>query len=450
MEDNTCAICAENFNRSTHKPIKCQYCTFVSCCTCCRTYLLGQPVVKCMNTTCNKEWTRKYIRSVLPLVFINKELRQHREKLLFDQERALMPATQPAVEYRKNREPLLEQRKQLREEILKLKEKYYRLDNKIYRLDAQYIHGNGDPQPARQEQVQRFTRACPSENCRGFLNTKWICGLCNNYTCSKCHIVKGPDNECEHTCNADDVATAELLNQDTKPCPSCGMGIFRITGCDQMYCTECHTAFDWRTGQIETENIHNPHYFEWMARQGTLERNPNDFLCGREINTRYIITINSEMDKMTKYNNLLSKEQKDENLLKIKNIVEVCRNIIHIRSVEIPRYRYNHEANNREIRILYMMNSITEDEFKRRLHIQNKKNFKNLEIRNVFRLAIDTLTDIIYRFDETVVKPKNELKFDVLVELDEFKKYLNECFADISHTYGSKKLCFNSTFALEK
>ena len=45
-----------------------------------------------------------------------------------------------------------------------------------------------------------------------------------------------------------------------------------------MWCTQCHTAFSWRTGEIETHVVHNPHYFQWMREQGSgaVPRAPGD------------------------------------------------------------------------------------------------------------------------------------------------------------------------------
>ena len=112
-----------------------------------------------------------------------------------------------------------------------------------------------DRNTERRERVM-FIKACPSENCRGFLSNQWKCGICEQWTCPDCHEIKGPNRDTPHVCDENAKATAALLADDTKSCPSCGVNIYKIEGCDQMWCTECHTAFSWRTGRIEN-NIHN-------------------------------------------------------------------------------------------------------------------------------------------------------------------------------------------------
>ena len=134
-----------------------------------------------------------------------------------------------------------------------------------------------------QTERTKFIKACPSPECRGFLSSQWKCGICQNFTCPDCHEIKGPERDCGHVCDENAKATATLLANDTKSCPNCGTGIYKIEGCDQMWCTECHTAFSWRTGRIEN-NIHNPHYYEWMRRNGgEMPLNHNEIQCGREI-----------------------------------------------------------------------------------------------------------------------------------------------------------------------
>jgi len=174
-----------------------------------------------MNPECGREWTRKFIREIFPLAFITTQLKEHRENLLFQREQALLPATQPIIEARNEGRRL--------DVIIREKEKAIteiRREIQAIYEEKQRIIAN----PNRKERAA-FVRACPDENCRGFLSTAWKCGVCEKWTCPDCHVVKGYIREEAHECNPDNVATAQLLARDTKPCPKCGEGIFKIDGC---------------------------------------------------------------------------------------------------------------------------------------------------------------------------------------------------------------------------
>ena len=60
----------------------------------------------------------------------------------------------------------------------------------------------------------------------------------------------------------------------------CTAAIFKISGCDQMWCTQCHIAFSWKTGQKVTGVIHNPHFYQWQRNNGGATQNPNAVHCG--------------------------------------------------------------------------------------------------------------------------------------------------------------------------
>ena len=220
--DPVCQICDEKLNKSTHLLIKCQYCDFSACRKCCETYSTNETTVKCMNTTCGREWTRKFIREVFTLVFINGPLKQHRERLLFDRERALLPATQPIIEgkiaCKKIDDELIEISKQMRVLNREISELHIKKNNIIHN-------------PRKASDRSAFVRACPDEECRGFLSSQWKCGICEKWACPECHLIKGYTRDAEHICDPNDVATAQLLANDTKPCPKCGTGIFKIDGC---------------------------------------------------------------------------------------------------------------------------------------------------------------------------------------------------------------------------
>jgi hypothetical protein len=175
-----------------------------------------------MNTACGREWTRQFIVSAFPAIFITGKLKKHQENVLFDTERALLPATQPIVERIIQTEGLNTEYIKNRERIRQLQTKNREIQNDIYRL-------NRGQAPAAER--AEFVKACSDEGCRGFLSTQWKCGICQKWTCPQCHVVKGLERDVEHTCNPDTVATVALLAGDTKPCPTCRTGIFKINGC---------------------------------------------------------------------------------------------------------------------------------------------------------------------------------------------------------------------------
>ena len=346
------------------QPTRCQYCPFEACTQCCQTFVLNEPFVRCMNNECRREWTRQYTNTVFPKSFVNQPLKEHRKEVLFEQERALLPATQPYVERQIKKERLQQESAEIRRQFALLRERAHQNSSTLYQLE----HGNNAFVPT--ERV-RFVRACPDADCRGFLSSQWKCGLCNQWACSMCHEIKGLVRDAEHTCLPENVATASLLNEDTKICPTCGTGIFKIDGCNQMFCTECNTAFDWRTGLILTGNIHNPHYFEWIRRHGqdTEPTHQPPLHCGAEISHRFIRRLSDTM--------LYGLNQLDTNTLENRVLVgrfcDIARGIIHVRHVEMPVFQFNYEINNRTLRIQYMRNRYTETEFKAKLQIQQKR-----------------------------------------------------------------------------
>lgn len=174
-----------------------------------------------MNTGCDREWTRQFIATSFTNTFINGKLKKHREQLLFDQERALLPATQPIVERQIKSENMGKRIRDLDLMIAELKQERRLTQMEMWRLMN------------REEPLERaeFIRACPDGECRGFLSTQWKCGICQKWACPECHEVKGLERDSEHTCNPDTLATARLLSSDTKPCPKCRTGIFKINGC---------------------------------------------------------------------------------------------------------------------------------------------------------------------------------------------------------------------------
>jgi len=320
---------------------------------------------------------------------------------------------------------------ELKEEIKKLNDK-----KKELRDERETLYNRRQPQEQQQRAV--FVRACPDNDCRGFLSTQWKCGLCEKWSCPDCHDIKGLNRDIEHTCNPDTLATARLLSNDTKPCPNCGTGIFKISGCDQMWCTQCRTAFNWRTGRIE-QNVHNPHYFEWLRRNGNdVPRNPLDNPCIEHLDHGMYVTIRNLLLYRHGYNPLT---RNCEELL--QNLI---RNGIHMNYVIMPRYVFRgREHRNEELRIQYMLNKITENDFKILLQRNEKKFEKYREIHNILDLLKTTITDIIRRFIDHLEKCEpGKWEDKILNEIEPIVNYANDCLFDISKTYKSKCLIFSN------
>lgn len=428
-----CEICIEKYNKSFRLKVSCPYCEYSACRKCCETWLLNETIPRCLNAECGKELSRQHVATIFTRTFMNGEYKKHRETVLFDQERALLPATQPIVENIISREKIDTEIRRIEDE--ELRAIYARIA--ALRSDRSRLERRTTAVSER----STFIKACPDSECRGFLSSQWKCGLCEKWACSDCHEIKGMSRDCEHTCNPDNVATASLLAMDTKSCPSCGAGIHKLEGCDQMFCTMCNTGFSWRTGRIET-NIHNPHYFEWLRRTGgEVPRNPNEIRCGHEITNTFTRVLVSSMRINGIHTDTINK------------LTRICESIIHFRYVELIRFPADRVLNNQDLRIDYLRNKISEETFKIQIQRLDKKHQKNLEIHNVFTILYNTVTDILYRFDNEVRTgsfsmhsiEEQQSTIDILKEIDRIRDYVNECLLDISKTYGSKRMTINES-----
>lgn len=280
----------------------------------------------------------------------------------------------------------------------------------------------GDGNTETRRQARSFVRSCPQEDCRGFLSQRWICGLCNTHVCSKCHETK--QEKTEHTCNPDNVATAQLLVRDTKGCPKCGTQIHKIDGCNMMFCTQCHTPFCWRTGEIiQNERIHNPHYYEWLRQNssdGTIPREPGDVPCDDRITIRMIRNKLEQAD-------LLSYDLEDT----LWNIHRIC---LHIEMVEVPRLRERIGVSNVGIRINYMMNLCTKKEWMHELYKRAKHSEKNTAMCEIYEMVL-----MVVNNEMLGILQAEPLTFQKLADsmsvLQRVREYANQQFLEVSRLY---------------
>jgi hypothetical protein len=337
--------------------------------------------------------------------FINGELKKHRENVLLERQKALIPETQPHVERTKELMKIEKEIKEINLENDRLQYIIHQNRMKIQELRRETYN-------TKPIEKKKFIRKCPIKDCRGFLSTQWKCGLCEKHICNKCNEEKPED---EHTCNPENVQTMELLNKDTKPCPKCGTMIHKISGCSQIWCIECHTAWDWNKGIIETGNIHNPHYYEFLRKQnnGVIPRNPGDDPCANQRIIPNVFQIIKLFD--------LNKREKVLNLHQLTN---------HI-SYTILNRVYN-DQDELQLRIRYLMTNMSDEDFKKILQQKEKQRLKSMDFRHLYNMFVQTS---IVKFHEIIEKKKyeetDELYFENLIE------YFNNTSKSIGKKYDS-------------
>lgn len=388
-----CSVCCETVDCS-----QCPYCNFVCCTECLSTFLLGlSKDAHCMN--CSKLWNREVLLHVLPRSFVNGRYRDHRENVLFEREKSLFPVMQVVI----SREKKFEELEKLRKKVLAT----YPVDKGALRqiIDAKHTLGTIYYSQKKQKK-KKFVRKCPVENCKGFVSSKWKCGMCENTICKDCNEVG------EHTCDPGAVETMKLLKNDTKPCPTCGEMIFKASGCSQMWCTACHTVFDWNTMQIETGIIHNPHYYEFQRRNGTLRRNQGDEPCGGYELPRYgelVVAVHSE------------------NIVYISNVHRLCAHLItYLHSVRVA------DDLNYENRKKFMKGEISEYQFKTRIQRSEKAREKIRDVNDILSMFRDSLRDVIVQLVQRTIKMED---FEVMVT--NLGEYVNESLWKVKVLYDN-------------
>lgn len=258
-----CDICCAN-----ELIIPCKVCEKEACKTCIRRYIIdsNSDVAKCMYCSC--VYTRETLIDMLGKTFIYGEYTKHINEVVVKNHTQLLHTFQPQATREMEKTRLKSELDDLNLQMKELKSKILNVKHEISYVNT-----------GVRIQVITENRPCPVDNCNGFLNTDWKCGICLTETCSSCLEVKLTD----HICDEGVRSTVELLKKETKPCPNCCFSISKIEGCDQMFCTSCNTAFSWRTGKIEVGRIHNPHYYEYLRKispDGQIRREEGDGQCG--------------------------------------------------------------------------------------------------------------------------------------------------------------------------
>jgi hypothetical protein len=313
VESTECPICCSSFNKR-RTPIECIHvnCRFTACKSCVLNYNLNTPdhLLLCMG--CKKDWPLIDVRTALGPTFV-KKFKEKAGRVMMEREIARIPECMECVEWEKERLRKLDNLDHYFTEIIEKNETIqelkkgsldsgvrfikYSMENLVdklfkFRDDLKPRHdygrseidrrkrrranreagggGGGEDSDSDDESYRgKFIMPCPRD-CNGFLSSAYKCALCDHFACPKCMVDLDdkPASKADHECDPDTVKTVAAIKKQTRPCPTCGERISKASGCDQMWCTQCHIAFSWRTGQVAKGAIHNPHYIQYMHKMG--------------------------------------------------------------------------------------------------------------------------------------------------------------------------------------
>ena len=437
----SCNVCCETFNKSTLKEVICEFsdCAFSACKTCVRTYLLGTSAdPHCMN--CKKSWNDKFLIANLNRVFCDKEYKCHRKDFLLDREISKLPESMHLAERQKKidveiakEKAISNKMKELTQELNILKFDKGIIYQTIYKIK------NGIETGGSSER-RKFIMACSNNDCRGYLSTQYKCELCDLYTCPDCHELVGYTKTDEHTCNPDNVASAEMIKKETKPCPQCGIRIFKISGCSQMWCTECKVAFDYNTLKIDTGTVHNPHYYAHMAQlnNGQAPRNPQDVVCGGLIS---VYELQNHLARLLKQ----AIPDEEEQITIVSYLRNIHRVIAHITHHELYRGRLavRELQDFEDIRVKYILGQTEKKDIRDQIYRRDIKRKEQTELLHIYELysviGIENFNMLMAQV-RLRVTPEQFLK-DVnekILVLDNLRDYCNGELEKISATYNHK------------
>ena len=457
---------------------------------------------RCMS--CRHPILLEYLMEQLDPKLVSSEVLPHFGNVLVEQEMSLMPATQSEAliekqlralrrevsemktnkrlehTYRKDQVRLdlvLNEKRQrtaeIRREVETLKAK-----SQLYGSMNGSTNGSTNGSAKRTAAEQQYCMRCPNFDCRGYVLTQtFCCGTCTDQICEKCHVSVSKHTSADDTsvdtsadpsvdpsvgsldgtsssvpewssrpnprrrrCNEEDLANKKLLQIDTKQCPKCLARISKVSGCAQMFCTQCHTAFDWNTLRIEMGVLHNPHYYDWLSAAGSAAasgaeasrniRTLEEVACGELPNAHVYVDHLHHLIRPSQYTH----NGRNSRIAWMTNIYRVLN---HIRAVVLVDYSADRVRQNLDHRIGFLLGDIDLDCFRSKVLNREKRRMKITATRTLLEMIVTVLTDFIrqamYANTATIV--------DGLIEqFIALRDYFEQRSYQISQIHGGKVL----------
>lgn len=372
-----CTVCIDLI-ANEKMVVECFSCQYKACQGCVKTYLLQSLFdAHCMNCRC--VWTRDFLLSQFPRSFVLGAYKHHRSAILFEREKSYFPQTMECIQRD-------EKRRQIQDLITRLQQQKKELEYQL-RIAQQRLRDTNHSSSSS------FQRSCATEECKGYIDTlHGHCPLCQQYTCLSCNVLIGT-SKTDHLCREEDRLNWEHISSHTQPCPTCQTRIHRISGCNQMWCPQCHTAFHYTTNEIVKGTIHNPHYLDFVKEHGhhALLQQPTRRHEGLPSLTKLLHT---------------TKTRPDRDLWHAFHQV-----VTDIRQNKLPRYQNApFHTTTLSLRKQYLQNHLSESMFKKKIQEREKKWLKDRECwvlyDTFYTLGVELLRSLALYHQDPIWKQK--------------------------------------------
>lgn len=458
---------------------ECGTCKYKACIECTKTYILGGVGIgRCMNVECNQPFETAVLMSMMTKKWVISEYLPFINRSVVDHEKSLIPATmklaQRTMEYNNayiahenSNKALRDYRGSKVSDIDNKEGKRLRAiaRNTLYEKDRTFrrmgdekfaLSGNASDKK-KKEQIVVYVQGCPIGECKGLIDDKGVCSICRGVMCLLCRCTVSTEHRADasdvyrsgdsdkHRCNPVDIESVKELKSTTKPCPKCAAAIYKVDGCDQMWCVSCHVTFSWSTGRIELGRTHNPHYFAWLREQsnGDIPRVPENDEC---VNTDNMIDYLQNILSTTS----LHKLPIEEHIAIQTKFTEICGAPTRANFIGGNGTVVSLRCDLRDLRANYIIGIIPEEKWVKKVG-RLYRSIRHIEYANMMHQTMsDILTDLIrlmymrvkanhdvleeyYKFVEQALSAKEMINKEIVMEncdmdYGKFKVYDNHFY----------------------
>jgi hypothetical protein len=183
-----------------------------------------------------------------------------------------------------------------------------------------------------------------------------------------------------------------------------------------MWCTQCNTGFNWRTGKMAAGPVHNPHYFDWLRSQGRdPNANPLQHGCAADRDILRVLLSGTESRSLVH-----------------RYLTEAWRLMLETEDTARVENQDNDEKL-RVMRVQFMLDELKEEDWRHTLQ-RTEKNTRfcvaKAQVAQVFAGGAREIISQILREGCDKSKVVNQVK--------DLVKYCNACYGDIENQFHRK------------